>query len=80
MTIFSKIDRSSLLTANELVQRWKDSLYPVSLLTLARWRKRAYGPKFVKIGAAGRIFYSLESVQQFETDQGIHLTEDFFNG
>lgn len=79
MTIFSDMDRSSLLTAPELVKRWEDSLYPVSPLTLARWRRRNYGPKFVKVGAAGRIFYSLESIERFEEEQGINLTKAFFN-
>lgn len=79
MMIFSEVDRSSLLTATELVKRWEVSLYPVSPLTLARWRRRGYGPQFIKIGAAGRVFYSLESIQQFEEEQGINLTKAFFN-
>lgn len=70
----SDIDRSQLLTVNELVARWKSSLYPVSPITLARWRRDDRGPRYIKIGAAGRIFYFLDSVQQYEADNNILLT------
>lgn len=70
----SDIDRSQLLTVNELVARWKASLYPVSPITLARWRRDKRGPHYIKIGAAGRIFYFLDAVQQYEADNNILLT------
>ena len=65
------LDRTKLLTPCELVRRWEGSLYPVSNVTLSRWRRDEKGPKFIKIGAAGRIFYLLESVIEFEHQNNI---------
>lgn len=70
MTSF-ELDRSQLLSVNELVKRWENSLYPVSAVTLARWRRDGRGPEYIKIGAAGRIYYSLGSVQEFEVQNNI---------
>lgn len=70
-TTSSRLDRSQLLTSAELVKRWEASLYPVSPLTLARWRRRGYGPDFIKVGAAGRVFYLLPSVETFEAHNSI---------
>lgn len=65
------LERERLLTPSELVKRWEKSLYPVSHVTLSRWRRDDKGPKFIKIGAAGRVFYLLESVTEFETTNNI---------
>lgn len=73
MTSF-ELDRSQLLTVSELVKRWETSLYPVSAVTLARWRRDGRGPHYIKIGAAGRIYYSLSSVQDFEAANNIGST------
>lgn len=69
----SEISRSQLLTVDELTQRWVNSVYPVSPITLARWRRDNRGPKFLKIGAAGRIYYLLDSILEFERDNNIFL-------
>jgi hypothetical protein len=68
------LDRSNLLTPSELVKRWEQSLYPVSNVTLSRWRRDDRGPNFIKIGAAGRVFYLLDSVKEFETAHNIGVT------
>jgi hypothetical protein len=75
----SEISRSQLLTVDELTQRWVNSLYPVSAITLARWRRDSRGPKFLKIGAAGRIYYLLESILEFEHDNNILLINQSTN-
>lgn len=69
----SEINRSHLLTVDELTQRWLNSIYPVSPITLARWRRDKRGPDFIKIGAAGRIYYLLDSIQEFEQNNNIIL-------
>lgn len=71
--MLKELDRSKLLTPSELVKRWELSLYPVSNVTLSRWRRDSKGPKFIKIGAAGRVFYLLDSVQEFELHHNIGL-------
>jgi hypothetical protein len=43
-------------------------------VTLSRWRRDAKGPKFIKIGAAGRVFYLLESVVEFEQSNNIGVS------
>jgi hypothetical protein len=68
------LEREHLLTPGELVKRWEKSLYPVSHVTLSRWRRDAKGPKFIKIGAAGRVFYLLESVVEFEQSNNIGVS------
>lgn len=70
----NQLDRSKLLTPGELVKRWEQSLYPVSNVTLSRWRRDDKGPRFIKIGAAGRVFYLLESVQEFESTNNIGVS------
>lgn len=70
----NQLDRSRLLTPGELVKRWEQSLYPVSNVTLSRWRRDDKGPRFIKIGAAGRVFYLLESVQEFESTNNIGVS------
>jgi hypothetical protein len=56
------------LTPSQLVDRWRDSPFPVSLVTLARWRRVKRGPSFVKAGHNGtRVFYPLTEVQAYES-------------
>lgn len=67
----SDLKEQTLLSAADLVKRWARSHYPVSNVTLARWRRDGRGPAFIKVGAAGRIFYLLDSVVEFETANNI---------
>lgn len=71
MTTLSDLSRSQLLAPSELLDRWSSSLYPVSNVTLTRWRREGRGPDFVKIGAAGRIYYRLDSVKEYEQTHNI---------
>lgn len=50
------------LTVEQLVARWKCK---VASATLATWRSRSQGPKFVKVG--GRVLYRLADVIAYET-------------
>lgn len=77
--ISSDLADQRLLSAAELVKRWEKSHYPVSNVTLARWRRDGRGPSFIKVGAAGRIFYSLDSVVQFEQANNIGSIPTFNN-
>jgi predicted site-specific integrase-resolvase len=52
-----------LLSPQELAEKW-----PVSEVTLARWRCEGIGPAFVKLN--GRVAYRLEDVQAFEQHGG----------
>ena len=74
MTISSELSRSQLLSPSELLERWQSSLYPVSNVTLTRWRREGRGPAFVKIGAAGRIYYKLDSVKDYEFTHNIGIS------
>lgn len=67
----SDLSDQRLLSAAELVKRWEKSHYPVSNVTLARWRRDGRGPSFIKVGAAGRIFYLFDSVLEFEQANNI---------
>lgn len=49
------------LTAAELVERWRGQ---VNVETLASWRSRGNGPRFVKIG--GRVLYPIADVEEYE--------------
>lgn len=73
-TVSQTLEREHLLTPSELVKRWEKSLYPVSNVTLSRWRRDNRGPDFIKIGAAGRVFYLLESVISFEQSNNIGVS------
>lgn len=53
---------STYLSPGELVQRWRDS---VSTKTLANWRVRGFGPKFLKLG--NRIVYPLDQILAWES-------------
>lgn len=50
-----------LMTPQALVERWQNS---ITLITLATWRSRKLGPRYVKIG--GRVLYPLEGVEEWE--------------
>lgn len=52
---------AEFLTADQLVARWNAQ---VASATLATWRSRGNGPKFVKIG--GRVLYRLADVIAWE--------------
>lgn len=49
------------LTVEQLVTRWKCK---VTAATLATWRSRGSGPKFVKVG--GRVLYRTADVIDYE--------------
>jgi len=64
---FSDFSREEHLTPQELVKRWAGTAYPVSPVTLARWRRLKQSPSYVKIGRGpGRVFYSLDAIQAYE--------------
>lgn len=50
-----------LLTPQALAERWQGQ---ISLVTLATWRSRKLGPKYIKIG--GRVLYPLDGVEEWE--------------
>ncbi len=50
------------LTVDQLVARWKAQ---VTSSTLATWRSRGNGPRFVKVG--GRVLYRLADVIAYES-------------
>lgn len=55
------------LTPLQLVDRWKDTPFPVSLVTLARWRRAKRGPTYIKAGHNGiRVYYPVADVQAYE--------------
>lgn len=59
MTCSKHLDR--MLTPAELSARWGDS---VKETTLATWRSRGNGPKYVKCG--GRVLYRLADIEAYE--------------
>lgn len=55
------------LTPSQLVERWKDTPFPVSLVTLARWRRANTGPAFIKAGHKNaRVYYFIKAVEVYE--------------
>ena len=52
---------SDKLLPKELVERWRNSISPA---TLASWRCRGLGPRYVKVG--GRVLYPLAEVEFYE--------------
>ena len=50
-----------LLTPQALADRWQGQ---ISLVTLATWRSRKLGPRYIKIG--GRVLYPLDGVEELE--------------
>jgi hypothetical protein len=59
MAILSRETR--LLTPQALAERWQGQ---ISLVTLATWRSRKLGPRYIKIG--GRVLYPLDGVEEWE--------------
>jgi hypothetical protein len=53
---------AEFLTVDQLVARWHSQ---VASATLATWRSRGNGPRFVKIG--GRVLYRTADVIAWET-------------
>jgi hypothetical protein len=49
------------MTPQALVDRWQAS---ITLVTLATWRSRKLGPRYIKIG--GRVLYPLDGVEEWE--------------
>lgn len=47
------------LTTDELAKRWD-----VDRKTLARWRRKSDGPRFIKLGR--RIVYTYEDIKDYE--------------
>lgn len=69
MTSFSEFDPSQHLTPAQLVERWKDTPFPTTLVTLARWRGAGKGPAFIRAGHNGkRVFYPLSAVASYESN------------
>jgi hypothetical protein len=65
--ILSDFDPSLYLTPAQLVERWKDSPFPASLVTLARWRRVGRGPRHIRGGHNDiSVFYSLREVEAYE--------------
>ena len=61
-------DPDQHLSPVQLVERWSNSPFPVSLVTLARWRRSGHGPAFVKAGHRdSRVFYPLSAIEQYES-------------
>ena len=55
---------STYLSPDELVSRWRES---VSTKTLANWRVKGFGPKFLKLG--NRIVYPLDQILAGEANR-----------
>lgn len=56
------------LSPAQLVERWADSPFPISLVTLARWRRSGHGPAFIKAGHRdSRVFYPVSAIEQYES-------------
>jgi len=67
MTTSFEFDPAQHLTPAQLVARWEDTPFPVSLVTLARWRRVARGPKHIKAGHSSRIYYPIAAVMAYES-------------
>lgn len=52
---------SDKLLPEELVERWRQTISPA---TLASWRCRGLGPRYVKVG--GRVLYPIAEVEAYE--------------
>lgn len=61
MTTMEARSRDRLMTPVELAERWKGS---ITVVTLATWRSRKQGPKYIKVG--GRVLYPLDGVEDYE--------------
>jgi hypothetical protein len=56
-----RLPEPKLLTPQALTERWQNS---ITLVTLATWRSRKLGPRYIKIG--GRVLYPLDGVEEWE--------------
>ena len=56
----------ALLTPSQLVERYQ---HRITLRTLANWRTRGEGPRFVKVGA--RVFYTPDAIVEWENRRTI---------
>ena len=55
------MDNSQFLDVAQLAERW--GMHPQ---TLARWRRREEGPKFIKAQHPVRILYPILEVEEYE--------------
>lgn len=55
------MDTSEFLDVSQLAERW--GMHPQ---TLARWRRKEEGPKFIKAQHPVRILYPILEVEDFE--------------
>lgn len=53
-------DEPKFLTQRDVAVRWK-----LSIRTLEGWRYKGVGPTYTKI--RGRVLYSIEAIERFET-------------
>lgn len=61
MTTLATATSEQMLTVADLVLRWRGQVQPA---TLATWRSRGFGPRYVKVG--GRVLYTLQAVETYE--------------
>ena len=63
----SEFEPNKHLTPTQLVERWKGTPFPVSLVTLARWRRVKRGPVFIRAGHSNtRVFYPITDLELYE--------------
>ena len=55
------MDKTQFLDAFQLAERW--GIHPQ---TLARWRRKQEGPKFIKAQHPVRILYPIVEVEEYE--------------
>lgn len=67
MTAHRSLHESRLLTPQALIERWQSS---ITLVTLATWRSRKNGPRYIKIG--GRVLYPLDGVEEWENKRTLN--------
>lgn len=53
-------------TPTQLVEKWRGTIYAVSILTLTRWRRLGKGPDFIRVGEAGHVYYPKDAIAAFE--------------
>lgn len=64
-----RVANQTLLTPADLSRRWKKFNYVVKPSTLANWRWKGIGPKFIK--PSKEVFYPLAQVVAWEVAKGI---------
>ena len=55
------MDKSQFLDVSQLAERW--GMHPV---TLAKWRRKDTGPKFIKAQHPVRILYPILEIESYE--------------